>query len=154
MKYFNHLSKRSRPGIPSMRKPASREINSASVELCETEVCFLHIQLMGTNVPKCTEFQLMLTLSIQSLLQNQSLEIIQICIVVLCFLHDNGACIHMCDECRKSTVQTFITCFGPFRDRTSKFVKYRVYQYELSIDISDQSVSKLLTILQLIQFIL
>ena len=37
-------------GIPSMRKPASRKIISASVELCETEVCFLHIQLIGTNV--------------------------------------------------------------------------------------------------------
>ena len=35
---------------PSMRKPASREMISASVELCETEVCFLHIQLTGTNV--------------------------------------------------------------------------------------------------------
>ena len=32
-----------------MRKPASREIISASVELCETEICFLHIQLIGTN---------------------------------------------------------------------------------------------------------
>ena len=39
-----------RPGIPSMRKPASREMISASVELCETEVCFLHVQLLGTNV--------------------------------------------------------------------------------------------------------
>ena len=27
-----------------------REISSASVERCETEVCFLHIQLIGTNV--------------------------------------------------------------------------------------------------------
>ena len=43
-------SQRSIAGIPSMRKPASREIISDSVELCETEVCFLHIQLMGTNV--------------------------------------------------------------------------------------------------------
>ena len=33
-----------------MRKPASREMISASVELCETEVCFLHVQLFGTNV--------------------------------------------------------------------------------------------------------
>ena len=33
-----------------MRKPASREITSASVELCETEVCSLHIQLVRTNV--------------------------------------------------------------------------------------------------------
>ena len=43
-------SQRSRAGIPSLRKPASREMTSASVELCETEVCFLHIQLIGTNV--------------------------------------------------------------------------------------------------------
>ena len=33
-----------------MRKAASRQIISASVELCETEVCFLHIQWTGTNV--------------------------------------------------------------------------------------------------------
>ena len=33
-----------------MRNPASREMISDSVELCETEVCFLHIQLTGTNV--------------------------------------------------------------------------------------------------------
>ena len=30
--------------------PASKEMISDSVELCETEVCFLHIQLIGTNV--------------------------------------------------------------------------------------------------------
>ena len=33
-----------------MRKTASRGISSAYVELCETDVCFLHIQLIGTNV--------------------------------------------------------------------------------------------------------
>ena len=33
-----------------MRKPAWREFISASVELCETAVCFLHIQLIGTKV--------------------------------------------------------------------------------------------------------
>ena len=51
-------SQRSGAGIPSMRKPASREITSTSVELCETEVCFLHIQLARTKVcfRKCTEF--------------------------------------------------------------------------------------------------
>ena len=43
-------SQRVRAEIPTMRKPASREMISASVELCETEVCFLHIQLIGTNV--------------------------------------------------------------------------------------------------------
>ena len=35
---------------PSSLSPVSSEIISDSVELCETEVCFLHIQLIGTNV--------------------------------------------------------------------------------------------------------
>ena len=34
----------------TMRKPASEEITTDSVELCETEVRFLHIQHVGTNV--------------------------------------------------------------------------------------------------------
>ena len=40
----------SRAGMPSNLNPASKEMISDSVELCETEVCFLHIQLIGTNV--------------------------------------------------------------------------------------------------------
>ena len=43
-------SQRSRAGSPSIRSPASNEITSDSVELWDTDVCFLHIQLMGTNV--------------------------------------------------------------------------------------------------------
>ena len=43
-------SHRSRARIPSICKPASSEIISVSVELWDTDVCFLHIQLMGTNV--------------------------------------------------------------------------------------------------------
>ena len=50
MEYFNHQIPKSETGIPSMHKLALREMFSASVELCETEVCFLHIQLIGTNV--------------------------------------------------------------------------------------------------------
>ena len=45
------MSQRSRAGNPSIRGPASRELTSDSVELYETEVCFLHIQLTGTTVP-------------------------------------------------------------------------------------------------------
>ena len=37
-------------GIPSNINPASEEMISDSVELCQSEVCFLHIQLIGTNV--------------------------------------------------------------------------------------------------------
>ena len=43
-------AQRSRANNPSIRCPASREMTSDFVELCETEVCFLHIQLTGTNV--------------------------------------------------------------------------------------------------------
>ena len=40
-----------------MRQPASREISSSFVGLCETDVSLLHIQLIGTNVwlPKMHE---------------------------------------------------------------------------------------------------
>ena len=44
------MSRRSRASIPSMRNPASQEMISDSVELRDTAVCFLHIQLEGTNV--------------------------------------------------------------------------------------------------------
>ena len=43
-------SHESSAGIPSNLNPASKEMISDSVELCETEVCLLHIQLIGTNV--------------------------------------------------------------------------------------------------------
>ena len=43
-------SHNSRAGKPSNLSPASKEMISDSVELRETEVCFLHIQLVGTSV--------------------------------------------------------------------------------------------------------
>ena len=45
-------------GIPSILNPASKEMISDSVELCETEVCFWHIQFVGTNerLPKMHRF--------------------------------------------------------------------------------------------------
>ena len=43
-------SHKSRAGIPSNLNPASKEMISDSVELWETAVCFLHIQLLGTSV--------------------------------------------------------------------------------------------------------
>ena len=75
-----------------MRKPVSREITSASVELCETEVCFLHIQLIGTSVllpkmhriPPDVDFE-----SSRSPAKSESLETILICIVVPCFPQNN-----------------------------------------------------------------
>ena len=40
----------SRAGNPSNPSPVSNEMISDSVEVWETDVCFLHIQLIGTNV--------------------------------------------------------------------------------------------------------
>ena len=51
---------------------------------------------------KCTELLLILILSLRDLLQNQSLEIIQVCIVVLCFPHNSIVGTHLCDECTRS----------------------------------------------------
>ena len=51
-------SHNSRAGKPSNLSPVSREMISDSVELCETQVCFWHIQLTGTNIwlPKMHHF--------------------------------------------------------------------------------------------------
>ena len=43
-------SQKSRAGNPSIRNPASNKMISDSVEMWDADVCFLHIQLMGTNV--------------------------------------------------------------------------------------------------------
>ena len=43
-------TQRSRPSNPSISNPASNEMIWDSVELWDTDVCFLHIQPIGTNV--------------------------------------------------------------------------------------------------------
>ena len=45
----NVMRKRSSAGIPSMRRPASKEITSDSLELGETEVCFFYIPTYGNE---------------------------------------------------------------------------------------------------------
>ena len=70
-----------------MRKPASREITSAFVELSETEVCFLHIQLFGTNgrLPKIHRIIPDVDFESSRSAANQNLETVRIGIVVQCF---------------------------------------------------------------------
>ena len=67
--------------VPSNLNPASKELISDSVELCETEVCFLHIQLLGTNawLQKRTMFIQKWILNPQDLPQNRSLETVPVC---------------------------------------------------------------------------
>ena len=87
-----------------MRKPASDEITSDSVELCETEVCFLHIQALGTNVRLPKVHRILPKVDFESLKPQQSLSlgVIPIESVVLFFPHVNVACNHQCYECSKS----------------------------------------------------
>ena len=53
-------SHKSSAGNPSICKPASNEIISDSVEQWDIDACFLHIQIMVTNVrlPKIHKIQL------------------------------------------------------------------------------------------------
>ena len=78
----------------------SREITSASVELCETEVCFLHIQLIGTNVclpkmhmsPPDVDFESPRSLAKSESWNNPDLH----CCAV--FHTWQSVWVHMCDE--------------------------------------------------------
>ena len=98
-------SHNSRAGSPSNLNPVSKEMISDSVELCETAVCFLHIQLIGTNVwlPKnaqCSSrsgFRIFkISREVRVLKPSQSAlfsSITHMTIIV---------CVHMYDECMKS----------------------------------------------------
>ena len=72
-------------GIPSIRKPESSEIISDSEELWDSEVCFLHIQLVG----KCSTFRKYIKNPLNKFLnpscpeQNRSLGTGRICSVQL-----------------------------------------------------------------------
>ena len=83
------ITKSQRAGIPSMRKHASEEITSVSVELCETEVCFLHIELLGTNVrlPKIQRIFPRSISNLQSLQQSLGLKVSCSDLVIYMSLH-------------------------------------------------------------------
>ena len=89
-----------------MRKPASKETFSDSVELWDTEVCFLHIQLIGTNVrlPKIHRILPRLIWNLQGLQQSLSLGTIPIDSAVPHYTHGNIVGKHMCDDCKRSNV--------------------------------------------------
>ena len=110
-------------GFPSNLNPASKEMISDSVELCETEVCFLHIQHIGTNVwlpktnivPSRSGFWVLkISCKIRVLKQSQSALFLQNS------PHNNTVYIHMCDGCKISKILSFVTSFGPFRERSCK----------------------------------
>ena len=77
-------SHKSRAGSPSNLNPASKEMISDSVELCETEVCSYTSNLFEQmyDFQKRTMFLQKWILNPQDLPQNQSLETIPVCIVL------------------------------------------------------------------------
>ena len=120
--------------------------------------CTSNLLARTCDSKKCIRFRPMLISNPHSHRQNQNLETILIDIVVLCLPHDTIACIHMCDECKRSNAPN--VCYKLLSislQHEQIFItdqKYRVCQYEPNINISEQFVSKLWTILQLIQFLL
>ena len=123
-------SHKSRAGSPSNLNPASKEMISHSVELCKTEVCFLHIQHIGTNerLPKTHNVPPEVDFESSRSPANRSLEPVPVCIVLQYFPHSKTVCIHMCDECKIS-----IDSGGCHRlwsifviDRASLFTDHRI----------------------------
>ena len=124
------------------------------LKLCETEVCFLHNQLMGTNVwlPKCAQcsswgwFRVpKISRKIGVLKQSQS------ALFGSTTPHDNIVCIHMYDEYMKSIDSG--ACHRPWSiswsivQVYSLTIEYQVVQYVPSTSISRQFVSIPVTIL-------
>ena len=149
---------KSRASSPSIRNPASNEMISHSVEQWDTDVCFLHIQLMGTNVrlPKIHKIPPEVdVLSPQGRQQNLTLGINSIDNAESCFTHDNNVGSHLRDECMKSTElkrrSQALVLFWQIEHVCVMTMKCLVYQFVSSTNISRQFATILLTILQLIQ---
>ena len=93
-------SQKSRAGLPPLRTPASREMISASVELCETEVCSLHISNLWWEMCDCQKYTSFLPKSMSNLQypqKNLNTKGVPIYFVVQCFPHDNIVRIHSWD---------------------------------------------------------
>ena len=153
-------SHRSRADIPSNLNPASKEMILDSAELCETEVCFLHIQLIGTNVwlpkmhnvPPEVDFESSRSPAKSETWNSPSLH----CSAV--FPHDNDVCIHMYDEFLKSidsgVCHKLWSILWWIVRAYSLTTEYQVFQFLPGISILEQFESMYLTILQQILFLL
>ena len=123
-------SHNSRAGSPSNLNPASKEMISDSVELCETEVCFLHIQLIGTNVwlpkmhnvPPEVDFESSRSSAKSESWNSPSLHLFcSVTHITILFVFTCAMIV------RNQSIQAFVTCFGPFcMDRASLFTDHRI----------------------------
>ena len=90
----------------------------------------------------CTRVHLMLILSLQDLRQNQSPEAVPVCVVVLCFPHNNVVWTHMCHECTRPNVLSVcrMLCITWWHNEQvcSQTTKYQVYQCAPGAGMSEQ----------------
>ena len=123
MKHFNHqIPERQREYRPCVDLHREKMI-SASVELCEPEVCFLahptcwHKRVTSENA----EFLVMLILSLHSCtirVLKESKSALLCCVSHITILPVFTCMMNVRDQTR----QAFVTRICPFCDRTSKFV--------------------------------
>ena len=88
-----------------MRKPASKEINSDSVELCERLKFVSYTSNLCERtfyIQRYVQFLPRSIFSVQGPQQSESLGIIPLHCVVLYYPHDNIVDSHSCDECTRS----------------------------------------------------
>ena len=136
-------------GIPSMRKLASREKISASVELCETEVCLGHLptywyECMTSKICTMSFWSLFWAFKFSCKIRvlKQSKSAMSCCVSSWQFVW-----IHMCDECKRSNAPSvchkIVSILLWHAQACLQTTRYQVSQYEPNTDISKQFVSKL-----------
>ena len=127
--------KKSSAGLSPMKKPVSSEKNQESDELCEADVCFLHIQLIGTNallpnmhnVPSEINFE-----SSRSPAMSESWNISNLhCCAA--FSHDITICIQSWDGRKRSNELNvcLVLCLI-----VRWLTKFQVHQFVLNTDIA------------------
>ena len=151
----------SRASNPSNLSPVSREMISDSVELWETDVCFLHIQLIGTNVwlpkthnvPPELDFESSRSPAKSESWNSPSLHCFAVFPTLQYCLYS-----HVYDEYMKSIDSG--VCHRPWSilwwivRGYLLTIEYQVVQFLPSISTSEQFESKLVTSLQQISFLL
>ena len=98
--------KRSRANIPSVCNPASRKMISDSVELCDTELCFLRIQLTVKQCSTSEDTQDTPEIDFESSrppAKSQSRNKHYLQCWAVCCRHDNIVGIRLCDEGRNQS---------------------------------------------------
>ena len=121
-------SRRSRAGIPSNLNPASKEMISDSVELCETEVFFSFThptywnKCVSSKNAQCSSrsgfWIFKISCEVRVLKQSQSALFWSTTLLTLLFIF---TCVM---DVGYQTIQSFVTGFGPFCNRSCKFIHW------------------------------